>query len=334
MQFGVPPFTAGFHFLPEHRPSERNRNKLEENHGQYREADKIEYNLANNFADKSHGYLFFDKYFRTNWYSLIFERMILNSKLMQIDLSSKKILITGASKGIGLAIAQQVVAAGAAVVLHYRSDNESLIELKKEYPSQKIELVCADMNKPEDVQFLWEQSVQALGSLTGVVLNAGIFTAHAIEDSSADWMHVWQKTMQVNLNAIGQLTHLALQSMPDSGGGQLVFIASRAAFRGETADYLAYAASKGGVVSLGKTVARSFGKKGIISFIVAPGFTKTQMAEDFIAQAGEQKIIDELGLNELTTPSHISPVVTLMLSGAMNHASGTTVDINAASYMH
>ena len=124
---------------------------------------------------------------------------------MQIDLSSKKILITGASKGIGLAIAQQVVAAGAAVVLHYRSDNESLIELKKEYPSQKIELVCADMNKPEDVQFLWEQSILALGSLTGVVLNAGIFTAHAIEDSSADWMHVWQKTMQVNLNAIGQL---------------------------------------------------------------------------------------------------------------------------------
>lgn len=253
---------------------------------------------------------------------------------MQIDLSSKKILITGASKGIGLAIAQQVVAAGAEVVLHYRSDNQSLVELQRQYPSQKITLVCADMNKPEEIQFLWDESVKALGSLTGVVLNAGIFSAHAVDLPSDDWMGVWQKTMQVNLNAIGQLTHLALQDMPTSGGGQLVFIASRAAFRGETADYLAYAASKGGVVSLGKSVARSFGKKGMISFIVAPGFTRTQMAEDFIEQVGEQKVIDELGLNELTTPTHISPVVTLMLSGAMNHASGTTVDINAASYMH
>lgn len=114
----------------------------------------------------------------------------------------------------------------------------------------------------------------------------------------------------------------------------MIYIASRAAFRGETEDYLAYAASKGAVVSLARSVARSFGKYGVKSFILAPGFTKTPMAADFIATNGEENLINESSLKEITQPEHISPIVTLIAAGLMDHATGSTIDFNAGSYIH
>ncbi len=114
----------------------------------------------------------------------------------------------------------------------------------------------------------------------------------------------------------------------------MVYISSRAAFRGETEEYLAYAASKGGVVSLGRTVARSFGKYNIKSFIIAPGFTETPMAENFISSAGRDKIVSENALAQLTQPNDISPIIVLMAAGLMDHATGSTIDFNAGSYIH
>ena len=112
-----------------------------------------------------------------------------------------------------------------------------------------------------------------------------------------------------------------------------MYIASRAAFRGETEEYLGYAASKGGMISLGRTVARSFGKDNIKSFILAPGFVKTAMADQFIQSYGEERILSELSLKELTRPEDISPLVALMCSGLMDHATGATIDVNAGSHI-
>ncbi len=117
------------------------------------------------------------------------------------------------------------------------------------------------------------------------------------------------------------------------GKGRFTYIGSRAVFRGETEEYLAYAASKGGIVSLARSVARSFGKNNIKSFVVSPGFTRTQMAESFIETYGEKRILDEISLNKLTTPEDIAPLVALMSSGLMDHATGATIDINAGSHI-
>lgn len=255
------------------------------------------------------------------------------TKVMQIDLSSRKIFITGAGKGIGLALVRHLVESGAQVWAHYRSFSPELHELSQNFKT--LHLVQGDLSNPKDAEQVFIEVCSQAGTLTGVVWNAGIFKGCDITESSESWMKVWHQTMDINLHAVGQLTQLALQHfIAHGGGGQMIFVASRAAFRGETADYLAYAASKGALVSLGKSVARSFGKQGVTSFVLAPGFTRTQMAESFIQEAGEEKVLSEIGLTTLTTPEDIAPLVTLILSGLMNHASGTTLDFNAASYMH
>ena len=167
-----------------------------------------------------------------------------------------------------------------------------------------------------------------------MVQNAGIFEEHPTQTSNEKWLETWQKTIKINLDAVGILTKLALEHFKKNKEGRIVYIASRAAFRGETEENLAYAASKGGVVSLARTVARSFGKYGITSFILAPGFTKTPMAEEYILNHGIESLINESSIKKLTQPEDISPIVTLIAAGLMDHATGSTIDFNAGSYIH
>jgi NAD(P)-dependent dehydrogenase (short-subunit alcohol dehydrogenase family) len=127
---------------------------------------------------------------------------------------------------------------------------------------------------------------------------------------------------------------LAIQHFKTRQSGRIINIASRAAFRGDTAEFLAYAASKGGVVSLSRSIARAFGKDGITCFVVAPGWVKTDMAEDSIKEYGEEFILQGNALDRLTEPEDIAPMVTLLASGLADHATGTSIDINAASYVH
>ena len=108
---------------------------------------------------------------------------------------------------------------------------------------------------------------------------------------------------------------------------------SRAAFRGETEDFIPYAASKGGLISLTKTIAKSFGKNGVLSFSIAPGFVKTEMAEDFIKKYSFDHAMEGIVLNRLTEPSDIAPIVSFITSGKLDHATGSTIDINGGSYL-
>ena len=139
--------------------------------------------------------------------------------------------------------------------------------------------------------------------------------------------------MDINLNAVGLLTKLGIDHYKEQEGGRFIYIGSRAVFRGETEEYLAYAASKGGITSLARSVARSFGKQNIKSFVVSPGFTRTQMANQFIAEYGEERVLNEIALNELTTPQDLAPLIGLMCSGLMDHATGATIDVNAGSHI-
>ncbi|MDF1550812.1 MAG: SDR family NAD(P)-dependent oxidoreductase, partial [Bacteroidales bacterium] len=143
----------------------------------------------------------------------------------------------------------------------------------------------------------------------------------------------WIQTINTNLNSAGLLCKLAISHFLETGGGRIINIVSRAAFRGDTGDYLAYAASKGGLVSLTKTIARSFGKNNIIAFSIAPGFVRTQMAKEFIEKNGEQQILNEISLPELTEAEDVAPTAVFLASGMMDHATGSTIDINAGSYM-
>ncbi len=252
---------------------------------------------------------------------------------MQIDLKGKTILVTGASNGIGKEGAEFLMKMGARVAVHFNTNKKAAETLVSSYPNTKSKTFQADISKEQDIYKLFDDVCHEFKKIDVVILNAGVFLPHSTQESTIDWFSVWKKTIDINLNSVGLLTKLGIDHFIKNGEGRFIYIGSRAVFRGETEEYLAYAASKGGMVSLARSVARSFGKQNIKSFIIAPGFTRTQMAENFISNHGEQKILDEMALNDVTKPEDLTPVIGLMCAGLMDHATGATIDINGGSHI-
>ena len=253
--------------------------------------------------------------------------------MTNIDLSDKKILLTGASDGIGKGVVDYLMKMGARVGVHYNTNKGSAEMLVSKYLNTHSRAFKADLSNEDEVFRLYNEVKKEFGKIDVIILNAGVFLPHSTNETTKDWLAIWKKTMDINLNSVGLLTKLGLDHFKEKGEGTFVYIGSRAVFRGETEEYLAYAASKGGIVSLARSVARSFGKNNIKSFIVSPGFTRTQMAEDFITKYGEEKVMNEIALNELTTPEDLAPLIGLMCSGLMDHATGATIDVNAGSHI-
>ena len=253
--------------------------------------------------------------------------------MMNEALAGQKILVTGASKGIGYAIAELLLQQGAIVGLHYRSSQAAVIKLQEQYGTEQAILIHSDLAEKDGASLLFDNALKALKSLDSLVINAGVFTPHPVGDPLETWIEIWDQTIQVNLTAAGVLTKKALEYFKKIEQGRIIYIGSRAAFRGETEEYLAYAASKGGLTSLSKSVARSFGKYNIKSFVIAPGFTRTEMALEAISKIGEDQVLKNIALNRLTTPEDIAPLVAFMCTGKMDHATGTTIDLNAGSHI-
>jgi 3-oxoacyl-[acyl-carrier protein] reductase len=271
---------------------------------------------------------------REYWDSAIDLRLdlVTGAFILEINFSGQTVLVTGASRGIGAAIARRLGASGARVAIHYGQGREAAEALAKEI-GRGSRAFGADLAAPDACASLWADLESSYGVIHALVNNAGIAVQSALSAATSAWLADWNRTMAVNLTATGLLSRAAIAHFQKHGGGRIVNIASRAAFRGDQPDYLAYAASKGGMVALTRSIARGFGKAGIKAFIVAPGFTRTDMAQDFIDQYGEDYATSDIALTRLTEPDDIAPTVAFLLSGLADHATGSTIDLNAASYV-
>lgn len=254
---------------------------------------------------------------------------------MKIDLSEQTILVTGASRGIGRASAEALAEAGATVAVHYGQSEDAADEVVQTC-GRGARAFQADLSALEPTDELVGRVIDAYGSLDAVVLNAGVALKAPLDADTASWNEAWTETMNVNVRAPELLCRHALRHFRTRTpqGGRIISIASRAAFRGDTPDYMSYAASKAALVAFTRSVARGFGNDGVKAFTVAPGFTRTDMAQDFIEAYGEEYARDGIALDRLTEPADVASFVTFLAGGRADHATGTTIDVNAGSYVH
>ena len=133
-----------------------------------------------------------------------------------------------------------------------------------------------------------------------------------------------------SLNATVTATDLDIRDLVNTQDS----VAIGTAFRGEQQDYISYACSKGGMISLTKTMSRSFGETdNIVAISIAPGFVRTEMAQSFIDKHGEDNVKQGITLDRLTEPKDISPIVSLIVSGKIDHSTGSTIDVNGGSFL-
>lgn len=259
---------------------------------------------------------------------------------MTIDLTGTTALVTGASRGIGRAVAEQLAASGARVAVHHSGRSPEAADAQAE--SLGGVAIAADLRDPRAAQGLWREAVDALGRVDIVIANAGVFVEAAPEADLGAWLEAWNTTINVNLTSLAVLAkeavahwaerHEASGAAPGEIVGRLVTVSSRAAFRGDDPAFLSYAASKGGVVSLTKSLARGWGRRGVVAIGVAPGFVRTDMASGAIEE--DAAALDaQTSIGRIAEPDEVAPTVVFLASGLADHATGTTVDVNGASYV-
>ena len=251
---------------------------------------------------------------------------------MNIDLTGMNILVTGASGGIGKCIAQDLGGSGATVAVHYNRSAVNAETLARKL-GRGAKAFQADLSNPEECFSLFVDVLDAFEKIDVLVNNAGMIMNSPFDMPADEWLSYWNSTIMVNLTAAGILSRAAVNHFIPQGGGRIINIASRAAFRGDTPEYLAYAAAKSGMVAMSRSIARAFGKQGVKSFVVAPGFVRTDINRPFIKQYGEDFLVRDLALGSLTEPEDVSPTVVFLASGLMDHATGCSIDINAGSYV-
>lgn len=236
--------------------------------------------------------------------------------------SNVHILATGTSRGIGAAIFAQLEARGATVVGHASR-------------SEAQHQIGVDLSKSGAAESLWQHALERLnGRIDVLINNAGIYEPVSVGENIEVWNARWQRTMQINLRAAADLCRAAVSHFrAREGGGRIVNVASRAAYRGDSPEHWHYAASKAGLVAVTKSIARGFAAEGIYAFAVAPGFTMTGMAEDYLASRGGDGLLNEIPLRRVADPAEVANAVTYLALDAPPSMTGAVIDINGASYV-
>jgi len=244
---------------------------------------------------------------------------------------SRAVLVTGASRGIGAAVARAFAGTGDRVAVHYATRRDDADRVAAELPGDGHVVVGADLGDAAAVRAMVEAAAAALGGIDVLVNNAGVIEPHPIDDTSyEEWTGAWERTLGVNLVGAANVTWCAVRHM--GSGGRIVNVASRGAFRGEPRQP-AYGASKAGLVALGQSLARALGPRGIAVTTVAPGFTETDMAAAELAGDKGRARREESPLGRVATPDDVATAVLYLASAQAELASGAVLDFNGASYL-
>lgn len=250
-----------------------------------------------------------------------------------IDLKGKTVLVTGGSRGIGAAIVRATAASGARVLLHFGKSRAAAEAVRTAAGPERCHLIQADLAEAAAAGALWQAACAAAPRIDVIVNNAGIFEPIPVDAPAEDWRRAWARVMQVNLYAPAELCKLAIAHFRAHGGGKIINIASRAAHRGDAPDQWPYAASKGALVAMTKTIARGFAQDNVLAFAIAPGFTDTEMAYTSLDDAGIERVLAEIPLGSMASAEECGALAAFLCSDQVRHLTGATFDINGASYV-
>lgn len=245
---------------------------------------------------------------------------------------SRSVLVTGASRGIGAAVAREFAAAGDRVAVHYGTSRSEAEAVLASLDGDGHVLAQADLRDPAAVRAMVDAAAAALGGIDVLVNNAGVFFAHPIESVDYEqWQQAWRDTLGVNLVGAANVTWCALQHMPRSGDSRIVNVGSRGAFRGEPKNP-SYGASKAGIAAFGQSIAKSLGHLGIAVTTIAPGFVETDMAAESLAGPDGDAIRGQSPFNRVPSAEEVAKAVLFLASPEAEWASGSVLDFNGASY--
>jgi NAD(P)-dependent dehydrogenase (short-subunit alcohol dehydrogenase family) len=229
------------------------------------------------------------------------------------------ILVTGTSRGIGASIVTALAAHN--VIGHSSSGGDE-------------RRIAADLSQAGSAETLWNAALDRLGGRIDVLVNnAGIFEAAPVDLDHGQWVTEWERTMQVNLTASAELCRLAVLHFRENGGGRIVNVSSRAAYRGDSPQHWHYAASKAGMIGMTKSIARGFASEGVLAFAVCPGFTMTGMAEEYLESRGGAKLLADIPLGRVAGADEVAETVRWLAVDAPASATGAVIDVNGASYV-
>jgi 3-oxoacyl-[acyl-carrier protein] reductase len=250
-------------------------------------------------------------------------------------------LVTGASRGIGSVIANQLARRGARIALQYRDNREAAENTLKGLPGSGHAIFAADLVEPAAAAQLWRQVTDRCGEVDVLVNNAGLYMEHSpLKTDLANWQSAWQRTLSVNLMAPATLSLLAAHSMAARhdpvnaafGRGRIVNISSRGAFRGEP-DAPAYAASKAGLNALSQSFAKALAAQAIYVYCIAPGWVETAMAAGHLKGPEGASILAQHPLGRVNGTDEVAQATVYCALDAPAAMTGCVIDVNGASYL-
>lgn len=245
----------------------------------------------------------------------------------------KVVLVTGASRGIGREVARQFSERGGTIAIHYNKDEAAARSTLDMLAGGGSKVFQADLADPAAIRSLVDSVVEQMGRIDILINNAGVYEERPLTDVSyAEWQAHFQRVISVNLLGSANLTYCVAQEMIPRGGGRIVNISSRGAFRGEPTA-VAYGASKAGLNSMGQSLAQLLAPYNIFVGTIAPGFVETDMAADRLAQADGDEIRNQSPLGRVAKPEDVAYVALFLASAGAEFSTGCIVDVNGASYL-
>lgn len=252
---------------------------------------------------------------------------------MTFDFKDQNIIITGGSRGIGKACAQVFAQSGGNVIITYKSNSATAEETLAGLPSGNHSIWQLDVSDPEAVEDFYKRLLSKYPKIDVLVNNAGVFSPHPVSTTDyPDWLHSWRETIDTNLIGAANMCYFAGRQMIGQGGGKIVNISSRGAFRGEP-NFPAYGASKAGLNSLSQSLAIALAPHNISVHIIAPGFVETDMALPILEGPEGAAIKKQSPFGRVARPDEVARLVAVYASEGLEFTSGGIVDINGASYL-